>query len=186
MLIIRKNKRLTAIVAWHFGCKEFNVTEVQMMKLTAKLPIGLILALLIIPIIFLPGCGDNTAVPDKSTITITPSNPSLKNPPMDTVVNFKVTIRYSDGTPVPNARMFISGGFAQPNASGLYQFYYYPDGTQNPTGNTAVNSGYEAQADDFGVYNFSIVLSGSAFNDTIYVTSGTVVGVATIAVTTGT
>jgi len=154
------------------------------MKLTAKLPIGLVLALLIIPTVLFPGCGDNTSIPDKSTITLDPSSVTLKNPPMDTAVNFKVTIRYSDGTPIPNARMFISGGFAQPNAAGLYQFYYYPNGTQNP--NTAVNSGYEAQADDFGVYNFSIVLSGSAFNDTIYVTSGTAVESATIAVTTGT
>lgn len=173
---------MAAIVAWHLGCNEFNAMEAQMMKLTAKLPIGLVLALLIIPVVSFPGCGDNTSVPDKSTITISPSGPSLTNPPMDTVVNFKVTIRYSDGTPIPNARMFISGAFAQPNAAGLYQFYYYPGGTQNP--NTAVNSGYEAQADDFGVYNFSIVLTGSAFDDTIYVTSGTAVGTATIKVTT--
>ncbi len=156
-----------------------------MMKQTAKLPLVLILALLTISeVVLLPGCGDNTSVPDKSTIMITPSSVKLKNPPSDTVVNFKVTIRYSDGTPVPNARMFISGGFAQPNSAGLYQFYYYPGGTQYP--NTAVNSGYEAQADDFGVYDFSIVVSGVAFDDTIYVTSGTVVGTATIKVTTGT
>ena len=155
------------------------------MKLTAKLPIELVLALLIIPIVFLPGCGDNTSVPDKSTITIDPSSVTLKNPPMDTVVPFKVIIRYPDGTPIPNARIFISGGFAQPNSAGLYQFCYYPIGPQNPSC-TPVDSGYEAQADDFGVYNFSIVLSGSAFNDTIYVTSGTAVESATIAVTTGT
>ena len=156
------------------------------MKLTAKSPLVLVLALLIIPIVSLPGCGDNKSVPDKSTITISPSSWSMTNPPMDTVANYSVTIRYADGTPIPSARMIITGAYAQPNSSGLYQFYYYSDGTQNPNGNAAVNSGYEAQADDYGVYNFSVVITGSAFDDTIYVTSGTAVGTATIAVTTGT
>lgn len=156
-----------------------------MMKQTAKLPLIIILALLIIPIVLFPGCGDNASVPDRSTITITPSSVKLSNPTPDTVVNYKVTFRYSDGTPIPNARMFISGAFAQPNSAGLYQFYYLPGGTQTPN-NPPVPSGYEAQADEFGVYDFSIVVSGVAFDGTIYVTSGTVVGTATIAVTTGT
>ena len=156
------------------------------MKYTAKLPLVLILALLMIPIALFPGCGDNTSIPDGSTITISESSVSLKNPSIDTVVDFKVTIRYKDGTPIPNARMFISGGYAVPNSLGLYQFYYYPLGQQNPEGNRDVNAGYEAQADDYGVYNFSIEVTGAAFDDTIYVTSGTVVGSATIKVTTGT
>lgn len=151
-----------------------------------KKPIALIAGLLILFFLSLAGCGDNKAVPAGSTITINPASVSLKNPPLDTVVDFKVIFRYSDGTPIPNARMFISGGYAQPNSAGLYQFYYYPGGTQGQNPNTAVNSGYEAQADDFGVYNFSIEVTGSVFDDTIYVTSGTVVGTATIKVTTGT
>lgn len=156
------------------------------MKLTANTPFLLILALLISPVIMLQGCGKNESVPDKSTITINPNSVSMRNPPSDTVVDFKVVVKYSDGTPTPYANIHITGAFAEPITGAVYQFYYYPGGTQNPNGNAAVNSGFNAQTDKYGVYDFSIGVTGSAFNDTIYVSSGSAVGTSTLAVTTGT
>ncbi len=156
------------------------------MKLTANPPFLLILALLISPVIMLQGCGKNESVSDKSTITINPSAVTMKNPPSDTVVDFQVVVKYSDGTPTPYANIYISGAFAVPVTGALYQFYYYPNGTQNPNGNAAVNSGFNAQTDKYGVYDFSVVITGSAFKDTVYVTSGTAAVTATMEVTTGT
>jgi len=126
----------------------------------------------------LPSCGDNKTIPDGSTITIDPSSVTLTNISTDSTINFTLILRYSDGTPIPLGRFRISGAFAAPNASAAYQFYYFPTGPDNPNGNTAVPSGFEAQTDDNGVYKFSIVVFGSnvGFIDTIRADSGTASG----------
>lgn len=149
-----------------------------------KKPIALIAGLLTLSLLSLTNCGDNEAVPAGSTITINPASVSLKDIPGDTVVNFKVIVKYSDGTPMPYAKIHITGAFAEPAVAAPYQFYYYPGGDRVP--NTPVNSGFNAQTDEYGVYDFSLVVygPGSGFDDTIYVSSGTVVGTATIKLTT--
>lgn len=156
------------------------------MKYTAKLPMVLILALLIIPIALLPGCGDNKYVPDKSTITINPSSLSVKDILGDTHADFTVVVRYSDGTPIPYANIHITGAFAVPATAAFYQFYYYPGGSLRPGGNFSVNSGFNAQTNEYGVYMFSAEVygPGSAFKDTIYINSGTVSATATLELTT--
>jgi hypothetical protein len=155
------------------------------MKLTARLFSVLVLAFFIAPIVLFQGCGDNESVTDGSTITLSPDDVTLTNAG-ETVVNFKVIVRYPNGTPVPYANLVISGGFAYPHWSASYQFYWYPDGDKNIAGNTAVDSGFRPQTNEYGVYDFSIVVSGSPFTDTIYVTSGTAAGQADIELTLST
>ena len=154
------------------------------MKLTSRLFSVLVLAFLIAPIVLVQGCGDTKSATDGSTITISPESVALKNAG-ETVVNLKVIVRYPDGTPMPYANVIISGGFAMPSTAALYQFYWFPDGNLNAdtTKIIPVDSGFLAQTDKYGVYDFSIVVFGSPFDDTIYVTSGTSVGTATIALT---
>jgi len=157
------------------------------MKLTSKVLFVLALTLLLSPVILFPGCGDNKAVPFGSKITINPSAGTLKNIPGDETQNFKVLVTYADGTPIPKAIVHISGTFAVSlsNSVPAYQFYFYPDGPDRVGGNTAVDSGFDAQTDDYGVYDFSVSVygPGTTFNDTIVVTSGTAVGTATLAST---
>jgi hypothetical protein len=155
------------------------------MKFTAKLPLVSVLALLMIPVLFFTGCGKNEGVPDQSKITIDPVSVSLQNIVGDTIQNYNVIVRYADGTPIPYAKIHISGAFAMPASAAMYQFYYYPDGTQNPAGNATVDSGFDAQTDKFGVYTFSIVVfgPGSAFKDTLNITSGTTSGSSTLSLT---
>jgi hypothetical protein len=157
------------------------------MKLTSKVLFVLALTLLLSSVILFHGCGDNKAVPFGSKITINPTAAALKGIPGDTTENFKVLVTYTDGTPIPKAIIHITSSFAVTNSgvAPLYQFYYYPDGPDRVGGNTRVNSGYDAQTDDYGVYDFSVSVfgPGSTFNDTINVTSGTAVGTATLALT---
>jgi hypothetical protein len=157
------------------------------MKLTARLFSVLVLAFLIAPIVLFQGCGDNESVTDGSTITITPDDVALNNI-SETVVNLKVIVRYPNGTPMPYANVLISGGFAIPSTLGLYQFYWFPNGNLNadPAKIIPVDSGFLAQTNEYGVYDFSIVVFGLPFKDTIYVTSGTAAGIADITVTTTT
>jgi hypothetical protein len=154
------------------------------MKLTARLFSVLVLAFLIAPIVLFQGCGDNESAPDGSTITI--EGGGTLNNPGETAVNLKVTVRYPDGTPMPYANVIISGGFAIPSTLGLYQFYWFPDGNLNadPAKIIPVDSGFLAQTNEYGVYDFSIVVFGLPFEDTIHVTSGTAAGTADITVTT--
>ena len=156
------------------------------MKLTVKLVSLLVLVLIASPVVLLEGCGDKKSqntLPDKSTITISPDH-SQTGISADTPVNFTVVTLYSDGSPMPNAIVKISGSFAAPRNNPHYQFYLYPDGLNNPSGNTPIDSGFTIQTDDSGSYMFSVVilLASGLFSDTIVGTSGTTIGSAAIAV----
>mgnify|MGYP001596746244 FL=1 len=145
---------------------------------------GVNILLLVLLFTVLPlGCGKTfDSIPDGSTITLDPDSVSFSNISSDTIQNFTVTLRYPDGTPIPFAVIEVAGSFAIPNGMGLYQFYFYPNGTQT-VGNIAVDSGFKAQTKEDGTYSFSVVFfAGSLFEeDTIRVTSGTVSGTATLA-----
>jgi hypothetical protein len=157
------------------------------MKSTAKLKLIIALALLISLAALLQSCGKDNSIPDRSALIINPSSVTLSNVPTDATQNFTVVARYEDGTPIPYARIHISGTFGVPFNPAQYQFYYYPDGTSRPEGNLAVNSGFIGQTDKFGVYTFSIVVfGGTAFDDTIYLDSGTATASATVSATTTT
>jgi hypothetical protein len=150
---------------------------------------ALLMMILLASLVFLlPGCGNNDATSDGATIAINPSTTS-STISADTTFNYTVTVRYADGQPYPKAILHISGAFAVPrNVSGSnqrYQFYYGPDG---PFGtNQPVNSGFDAQTDDYGTYHFSILVYGTVggaanvFTDTIAVSSGSAMG--TVAIT---
>ena len=131
-----------------------------------------------------PGCGDTfDALPDGSTITINPESASFNNITSDTIQNFTIVARYPDETPIPYALIKVHGPFAIPNSMGLYQFYYYPNGTQT-LGNLTVDSGFKVQTDASGTYTFSVVVfATSLFKETIYVESGTVSATAVLEVT---
>lgn len=149
------------------------------MKLTARLFSVLVLAFLISPIILFQGCGDNKNIPDGSTITILPETVDLTDLGGlgETVVDFKVVVRYADGTPIPYANLVITGKFAIPSPTATYQFYWDSGGDQFNASPIPVDNGFKPQTDKNGVYDFSIVVfPATAFFDDIVVTSGTAVG----------
>jgi hypothetical protein len=157
------------------------------MKSTAKLKLVIALALLISLATLLQSCGKDNTIPDGSALIINPSAVTLNNVPTDTAQNFTVVARAEDGTPIPYARIHISGSFGEPFSPAQYQFYYYPDGTWRPEGNRVVDSGFIGQTDKSGVYTFSIVVfGGTVFDDTIYLNSGTATASATVSATTST
>lgn len=138
----------------------------------------------------LGGCGKNSAAPDGATVTINGPTQALTIAD-NTTLDFSVVVRYADGTPIPKAPLRITGGFAEPrnatNTTTRYQFYFYPNGENNPN-NIKVPADFEAQTDDRGVYNFSITIFGTvggvanSFQDTIVVYSGTAIGTAALSV----
>lgn len=145
------------------------------MKIKKKLRTYVSLALLIGLSFLYQGCGEeeNKQIPpDGSTITINPDAVELVSP-TDAVQNYTVVVKYADGNPIPYAIVHISSAFSAPFIPAQFQFYYYVDGPNNPEGNTAVNSGFYAQTDEFGIYEFSaVIFGGTVFEDTIYLTSG--------------
>lgn len=152
------------------------------MKLTIKLLSVLLLLALASPAVLLPGCG-NDAVPDGSTITV--NSVTLVDVTVDAPADFKAVVRYEDGTPIPYARIRISGVGAAP-AGGAYQFYYYPGGSLRAGGNAQLDSPFEVTTNEFGVYEFSAEVFGpvSSYEDTIYISSGTATGTGTLKATT--
>jgi hypothetical protein len=151
----------------------------------------LVLALPIILVILFQGCGNTNTTPDKSTIEFNPTSFTMKAPETVCLTPINVIVRYSDTTPRPKAVVTISGGFAVPNVitgvsgSGLYQFHTEPN-----CGGVPVDSGFQAQTDDTGVYSFSAVIFGvitlpsstalNSFTDKLVATSDTAVATADI------
>ncbi|MGC1453799.1 MAG: hypothetical protein WA946_01235 [Nitrospirota bacterium] len=148
--------------------------------------------MLILIVIALQGCGradtHPTGVPDGSTITVNPSTityTSIANFSRD----FAVTVKDKTGEPINKAQVQITGAFAEPrnatNTTARYQFYRYTGG-ENTVGNIPVNSGFTAETDSYGVYNFSVTVYGSllvsgvtvtnSFTDTIDISSGNAFG----------
>ena len=141
----------------------------------------MLLLLLLMGLAFLTmSCGDQTSPPDGSTVAIDPPKIEMSTPD-NAVQNYRVTVRYADGTPIPYAQVKISSAFAAPYATPQYQFYWYIDATHNPNGNVAVDSSFVKQTDEFGFLDFSIeILGTSSFDDTIYVAAGTASATSTI------
>ena len=133
-------------------------------------------------------CGDNKAAPDGATITFLEPSISLQGLTANVPVNLDLVLRASNGDPLPYTDVKITGYHAVPNPPGCYQFYYYPDATN--VSNLAEDSGFIAQTDKYGKYNFSILVyqlsSGgtttNTFTDTIQATSGTAFGSISISV----
>lgn len=160
------------------------------MRLTAKLTIVIHLSLLLSALFLLNSCGNNKEATAGSKITINPSSVTAAIS-TDTNFNFNVSVTYADGTPYSKAVLYIEGPFAQPrnntNTNPRYQFYYYPGGTENSS-NLAVNSPFTAQTDDYGNYQFSILVYGqvggvtNSFKDTINVYSGSAFVTATVSI----
>jgi hypothetical protein len=162
------------------------------MKLTIKHKQTVILALLLVLLLItlVQGCGNtkgtDCTAPAGSTIEVT--GPGVYNGlSADTCANYVAVVKYPDGSPMPKACLTVSGSFAFPrNATQTnprYQFYFYPNCDVNLT-NAPVNSGYSAQADDFGTYAFSALITAPSgtFTDTITVQSGGNVGTVAIGI----
>lgn len=153
------------------------------MKPKVKLPMLFVLALLIILVITSQGCGHKETAPDGSTVTFNPSSITYKTPDNVCVQSINVIVRYPDGTPFPKAVVTITGGFAVPNVNGSGYYQFFSDANcSNP-----VDSGFQAQTDDKGVYSFSAYVPGqitlttgitttNSFSDKFEATSGTAVG----------
>jgi hypothetical protein len=139
------------------------------------------------------GCGKEKVSPDQSTITFNPASFTQAGIISDQVLNLSLVVRYPDGSPMPKANVKIFGAFAVPNVIPSYQFYLHPDAFQDPN-NIPVDSGFQAQTDDLGTYNFSIALFSqvtfsngisvvNAFRDNINATSGSAFGTISINIT---
>jgi hypothetical protein len=165
-------------------------SEVYKMRQNKKLVPVWVLFILIVPVVMLGSCGKNNGTPDGATITINGPTQTLAIAD-NTTQDYSVVARYADGTPIPKAPLRITGGFAEPrnatNTTTRYQFYFFPGGENNPN-NLKVDTGFEAQTDDRGVYNFSVTIFGTvggvanSFQDTIVVSSGTAFGSIALAV----
>src|SRR5208337_346808 len=115
-------------------------------------------------VILFQGCGSkNSDAPDGSTITINPSSLTLTNPFLygDVIQDYTVTVRYADGTPIPDVALSISGSFAFPVVSSSgpiiaprYEFWNTPGGNANTNGGSRVNNGFNAETDSSGTYKF--------------------------------
>ena len=121
------------------------------------------------------GCGktDSITAPSGSTITVNPSSVSITGPISgDVIQNFRVSIKDKIGNPLNNAQLFIFGMAAAPRTPTRYQFY------REVNANTAVDSGYTASTNSFGVYEFSIKIpasvngSSNSVTDQIEISSG--------------
>ena len=124
------------------------------------------------------GCGlkkDDCAAPDGSTITISPETSTWETSgngfTQDVQNEWTVKVIYPDATPMPYACVRIWGSLAVPNGYGAYQFQYYSAST---VPNTAVDSGFTIQTDEFGQYTFSTLIPAGTgpFFDTLYFQSG--------------
>jgi len=170
------------------------------MKNTNKLFL-LILAFILVLSALLLACGKRKeGAPDGSTITFNPASHSQSGIAAPTCATFDVTVRYSDGTPMPNAIVTIYGPFAEPrntaNANARYQFFAYGNCDLNPGGNIPVDSGFQVQTNDSGIYTFSAnifdivtqttptgtLTAPNVFSDTIEAHSGQAFGSAAIEV----
>lgn len=141
--------------------------------------------------VILQGCGlskEDCTAPNGSTITINPASQTWTFSSGsgglggDLEDNWSVKVSYSDGTPMPYACIRVWGALAVPSGYGAYQFQYYP-APKNP--NAPVDAGFTAQTDEFGMYNFSTLISAGTgtFKDTIRVQSGAISASATYEVT---
>jgi hypothetical protein len=165
-------------------------SEVHKMRQNSKLVSLVFFLVLLLPVILLEDCGKNNGAPDGATITINGPTQALTIAD-NTSLDFSVVVRYADGTPIPKAPIRITGGFAEPrnatNTTVRYQFYLNPGG-ENNLNNVKVDSGFTAQTDDRGAYNFSVTVFGTvdgspnSFKDTIVVYSGTAFGTVDLSV----
>ena len=155
------------------------------------------LALIVLTLAVFQGCGSkHDTAPSGSSITITPSDLSLSNIYLygDVKQDYVVTLKYSDGTPIPDTALTVKGSYASPVTSTTgsykvprYQFWHYSNANANAD-NVAENSGFTAITDKSGNYTFSIQIYSTvtlttngtpvnnAFTDNITVTSGAASG----------
>ena len=138
--------------------------------------------------VMLWGCGslgsDPVTAPPDSTITISPSSMTvtcLCETPCDAAWHtqfFTIFVADSDGTPLGNVKITISYPWAFPDPSWSVQLY---------DDSTPVRSPFDAETDDFGVYNlrFDYKLCGllEYFGD-LEVRSGSAYASASFEVTT--
>lgn len=125
-------------------------------------------------------CGGNSDVTSaNSTIKFNPSGHTQTGIAADTCVNFDVMVFYSDGTPRPKAFVTMYGPFAEPRNAARYQFYLNPNCNFAGAGNQKVDSGFQVQTNDQGIYSFSINIYATVggltntFADSIEAHSGT-------------
>jgi hypothetical protein len=143
--------------------------------------------------VLLWGCGslgsDPVTAPPDSTITINPGtmtatctdDPEVEGDACEVAtwhtVFFTIYVQNSDGTPLGKVKITISYPWAVPDSFGAVQLY---------DGDNKVNSPFDAETDDFGVYylRFDYLLGGGfTYNGDLEVRSGSAYGIATIDVT---
>jgi len=129
-------------------------------------------------LLLVQACGSKSEeAPSGSALKFTTGDQTLTIA-QPTCVLLQILVSYSDGTPMPHALVTVLGSLAGPGTGALYQFYSLPG--CDTGGGSPVNSGFQAEADDSGVFTFSALITNPAvtFSDTIYAYSGSAVGTA--------
>jgi hypothetical protein len=129
----------------------------------------------------LSGCGGNHAAPEGSTITITgPSE--ISDGRTSTSVNsafFTIVVKNISGVPLNDVRIWITYLWAIPSEASLVQLY---------DGDTPQDQPMSVTTDTNGAFNLRLDYQqggGLEYNGTIQVSSGSVVGTADFAVSSG-
>lgn len=141
----------------------------------------LLLTLFGAAVFFMSSCGSGSvSAPPGATITINPATLSVTDETTEPTWKtqfFTILVKNSDGNPLGNIKITISYPWAVPDSAGLVQLY---------DGSTPVNSPFDAETDDFGVYNLRFdYLSGGGlnYNGDLEVRSGSAFSSATFEVT---
>jgi hypothetical protein len=143
--------------------------------------LGLLLLLLFL--ISFSGCGDPVSAPPGSTITINPSSATIDDAtisPSWYTQYFTITVKDSAGTLLGNIKITISYAWTVipdvPDSSGVVQLY---------KGTDLVNSPFDAETDDFGIYNLRMDYQsgGLDYKGNLEVRSGSAFGKASFEVT---
>jgi len=139
--------------------------------------------------VLLWGCGDSVSAPPDSMITINPNtltvtcteDPEVEGDVCEVATPhtqwFTIYVQDSNGTPLGNVKITIFYPWAVPDSAGVVQLY---------DGGTPVNSPFNTETDDFGVYHlrFDYLFGGGlAYFGDLEVRSGSAYGTATFTVT---
>ena len=129
----------------------------------------------------LSGCGGGLDAPEGSTITITGPE-SITDGSASTVTDtaiFTVVVKNQSGVPLDNVKIWISYPWAVPSPAGAVQLY---------DGDTPKDSPMEVETDRNGTFNLRLDYrrgGGFEYTGNIQVSSGSVVGTAEFAVSSG-
>ncbi|MBM4136572.1 MAG: hypothetical protein FJ241_07045 [Nitrospira sp.] len=137
------------------------------------------LGLLLLFLFLIPfsGCGESVSAPPGAKVKINPSEVTITDTgAIDTHTQFfSISVTDANDIPLGNIKITISYPWAVPDSSGVVQLY---------NGSTPVNSPFDTETDDFGIYNLRMDYQsgGLDYKGDLEVRSGTAYGKASFEV----